>query len=92
MPKKPELCNSNDDCIESETCYMGFCVNPCQFHDICPKNATCIPKMHRATCVCNNGDISTNCTTYTLCKGLFFYRLMTNLIFNRVPFNLIFIH
>lgn len=72
MPKKPDFCYSNHDCIETETCYMGSCVNPCQINEICPKNATCTPKLHRAECTCKNGDISTNCTSYTLCKSLIY--------------------
>lgn len=68
MPKEPGPCNSNDDCIETESCYMGYCVDPCQFIGVCPQTASCVAKMHRATCLCKNGEISPNCTSYTLCK------------------------
>lgn len=71
MPKKPELCNSNDDCIVTEACYMGYCVNPCQFTNICPKNAECIAQLHRASCICKEGDITQNCTSsHVLCKKI----------------------
>lgn len=69
MPKKPELCSTDNDCIDSELCYMGLqCVNPCQFEDVCPKNAQCIAKLHQPTCICENGEHDPNCTTHKLSK------------------------
>ena len=72
MPKKPELCSSDNDCIETETCYMGFCVDPCQFQNVCPNNAICISKLHRPICICKNGETDLNCTSHELCKNITF--------------------
>lgn len=72
MPKKPELCSSDHDCIETETCYMGFCVNPCQFQNVCPETAICISKMHQPICICKNGETDLNCTSHKLRKIITF--------------------
>lgn len=75
MPKKPEPCNSDHDCIESETCYMGLCVDPCQLHETCAATAICHVKMHRPICMCpkgHEGNPAFNCTTRNLSKNLQF--------------------
>lgn len=73
MPKKPGPCNSDNDCIESEACYMGQCEDPCQLHEVCASTAICQVKMHRPICTCpkgHEGNPAINCTTRNLCKDL----------------------
>lgn len=73
MPKKPGLCKSDNDCIESEACYMGYCENPCHFHEACAASAICDVKMHRPICQCptgHEGNPAINCTTPNLSKKL----------------------
>ena len=66
MPKKPEPCKSADDCIETETCYMGICEDPCQMEGVCASTAICQAKMHRPICNCPKGlegNPAIKCTT-----------------------------
>lgn len=71
MSKTETPCASDNDCIESETCYMGMCVNPCQLREVCASNAICKVKKHRPICICPQntmGNPQFNCTTIELCK------------------------
>jgi len=71
MPKKHEPCKSDNDCIEIETCYMGFCEDPCYIHGVCAPTAVCQAKMHRPICSCpkgHEGNPAINCTTPSLSK------------------------
>lgn len=75
-PKKPDLCKSDNDCIESETCFMGYCEDPCELHEACASNAICKVKMHRPICTCpmgHEGNPAFNCTTQDLSKNLIRY-------------------
>lgn len=71
MSKKKDNCQSDNDCIETETCYMGFCDDLCQLPGVCAPNAICHVKMHRPICMCpkgHGGNPAVNCTTTNLCK------------------------
>lgn len=71
MPKTETPCASEYDCIETEACYMGFCVNPCQLREVCVSNAICQVKKHRPICMCPKSTVGNpqfNCTSIETCK------------------------
>ena len=71
MSRDPKPCKNDLDCIDSEACYMGFCVNPCQLHEACASTAMCQVKMHRPICMCPKGlegNPAINCTKPKLSK------------------------
>lgn len=52
---------------------MGYCENPCHFHEACAKSAMCHVKMHRPICQCpkgHEGNPALNCTTPNLSKNI----------------------
>lgn len=81
MSKKKDNCQSDNDCIETETCYMGFCDDLCQLPGVCAPNANCQVKMHRPICMCpkgHGGNPAINCTSTNLCKNNFLIHLKSN--------------
>lgn len=44
-------CESNRNCAESEACFNGRCINPCN----CGPHAECTVKNHYPTCACYPG-------------------------------------
>ena len=48
-------CQSDSECLDTETCVDGTCINPCLIDDPCGANAVCFPKSHVANCRCNEG-------------------------------------
>ena len=48
-------CQSDSECLDTETCVDGTCINPCLIDDPCGANAVCFPKNHVANCRCNEG-------------------------------------
>lgn len=71
MPKQSD-CKSDNDCNDSEICYMGLCEDPCLLHGVCAPTAVCKVKMHRPICMCpkgHGGNPAINCTTTDLCKN-----------------------
>lgn len=74
-------CKSDNDCIETETCYKGHCQNPCEIAAICAPTAKCNAKMHRPFCFCpkgHEGNPSIKCTQMEPRKIL---TLLTNIFF-----------
>lgn len=66
-------CKSDNDCIETETCYKGHCQNPCEIAAVCAPTAKCNAKMHRPICFCpkgHEGNPSIKCTQMEPCKIL----------------------
>lgn len=64
-PKSPEPCQSDNDCIENEACYMGLCQDPCEFASVCAPTAQCQTKLHRPICSCpkgHEGNPTVKCT------------------------------
>lgn len=50
-----ETCNTDRDCIPSETCTNNTCINPCTVGGTCGINAICFVHNHTAICKCPNG-------------------------------------
>lgn len=77
--KKPQVCESDTECLDSEACYMGQCENLCSFATVCAPNAKCNVIKHRPVCSCPpgyEGNPATKCYQPKLCKT----NLITNLI------------
>lgn len=73
MPKAPQPCESDSDCLESEACFMAVCQDPCEFTNACAKTAKCQAKMHRPICTCPmgyEGNPAVKCFVSQLCKIL----------------------
>lgn len=73
MSKNSDPCKDNNDCIQTEACLMGFCIDPCQLREACASNANCQVKMHRPICTCPKnmlGNPAINCTTLDLSKKI----------------------
>lgn len=72
MPKSPEPCQSDIDCIETETCYSGICTDPCEIDSVCAPTAQCKPIKHRPMCSCpsgHEGNPTIKCSPITQCKN-----------------------
>lgn len=64
-------CLSDKDCLQSESCYMGFCDDLCAMEGVCAPTANCEIKMHRPVCTCpqgHGGNPAINCTSLELRK------------------------
>ena len=48
-------CQSDSECLDTETCVEGTCINPCLINDPCGANAICFPQSHTANCRCKEG-------------------------------------
>lgn len=48
-------CQSDSECLDTETCVEGTCINPCLLNDPCGANVQCFPQTHQANCRCNEG-------------------------------------
>ena len=46
---KPIGCTRDEECLNTETCASGTCINPCLVDDPCGANAECYPQDHRYT-------------------------------------------
>lgn len=69
--KKPQVCESDTECLDSEACYMGQCENLCSFATVCAPNAKCHVIKHRPVCSCPpgyEGNPATKCYQPKLCK------------------------
>lgn len=73
MPKAPQPCESDSDCLESEACFMAVCQDPCEFTNACAETARCQAKMHRPICTCpmgTEGNPAVKCFKSQPCKIL----------------------
>lgn len=64
--RKKSPCQSHNDCLDDEACYMDQCENPCNFDKVCAPTAICHAKMHRPVCSCpagQEGNPSIKCTS-----------------------------
>ena len=51
----PIGCQSDDECLDKETCKEGTCIPPCLLDDPCGAHAECYNAAHRANCRCVEG-------------------------------------
>lgn len=59
-------CTSDSECLDSDTCYNGACVNPCVVDAPCAISAECYGKGHRPNCRCPTGTIG---NPFTKCQA-----------------------
>ena len=53
---KPIGCQRNEECLNTEMCVSGTCINPCLVDDPCGANAECYPQDHRSEIIVTTCD------------------------------------
>lgn len=58
-----QVCLTDANCLQNETCVDGFCIDPCRSANPCPREIPCLTQNHQPKCLCNKADPldSANC-------------------------------
>ena len=64
VPGVTSGCRGNEECVSTESCVDGQCVDPCSEKDVCGEEAICQTHGHRPVCSCpilTSGDPNVEC-------------------------------
>lgn len=54
-PKRPNPCELDNECLDTEACYNGLCEDLCSIPNVCAPTARCHVVKHRPVCTCPPG-------------------------------------
>lgn len=53
--QEDHFCKHDSECLLTETCLRGQCLNPCTIANPCDSSANCLAVNHKASCECPPG-------------------------------------